>query len=256
MKLVIFTIVLDGQPFIERHLPIFEKLKIDWEWRIAEGASANTHCTKWCTPQMPRFSRDGTTEYLTRISKHPKVKIFRRQLWDGKISMCNACVAGITEPCVLLQVDVDEIWTADQLERIVKMFEERPEAMRAFFFCRYWIGKNIIAKGENCYSNRVGEWLRAFRFTPGMTFSQHEPPVLAGNKGLCIMREETRTMHMVFEHHSWDDENNVRNKLKFYGYGENSIEGWKRLQNHTQFPTKLKPFLPWVDDIVEADLIR
>ena len=35
-----------------------------------------------------------------------------------------------------------------------------------------------------------------------------------------------------------------------------AVEGWKRLQAHTQFPTKLKPFLPWVDDKATVDILR
>ena len=65
MKLVAFTIVLDGEPFIERHLPILQQLKIPWHWIVVEGASGNTADTSWCKPQEPRWSNDGTTEYLS-----------------------------------------------------------------------------------------------------------------------------------------------------------------------------------------------
>jgi len=254
MKLVIFTIVLDGEPYIERHLPIFEQLRLDWEWRIAEGAASNTHCTKWCRPQLPRLSRDGTAEYLTKISTHPRVKLFRKQFWDGKIEQCNTCISDINEPCILLQVDVDEIWRGDQLEGIVRLFESRPEAMRAFFWCRYFLGSRIVATSTDGYGNREGEWLRAFRFKPGMTFLCHEPPILSGNKGVAVKRDETRALGLVFDHFAYALERQVAYKEQFYGYA-NAVKHWKRLQRNTKWPVNLKDFLPWVGDGATADII-
>jgi hypothetical protein len=247
---------LDGEPYIERFLPVFEKLTVPWFWRVAEGAADNTHCTHWCQKQAPRLSRDGTSEYLTRISRRPNVRIYRRQLWDGKVSMFNAMLRDIKEPCVLLVPDSDELFTTSQIEKIVKLFEDRPEAMRASFYCRYFVGKDIISTGENCYGNRAGiDWLRAFRFRVGDVLNSHEPPVLAGNKGLAITREETCAMGLVFDHFSWVEERNVSQKLKFYGYDERNLDGWKRLQSHTTFPTKLKPFMSWVDDGAMAERV-
>jgi hypothetical protein len=245
---------LDAEPFIERHLAVFERLNLDWEWRIAEGAADNTHDTAWCRPQSPRFSRDGTTEYLTKISRHPKVKLFRRQLWDGKTAMCNACIADIKEPCILLQMDSDEIWNAWLLDRLVRKLEEMPEAMRAHFYCRYFLGKNIISTSTNGYGNRIGEWLRVFRFEPGMMFSCHEPPILAGNKGPAITRDETRDLGLVFDHPAYMLEKQVAYKEAFYGY-KGAVEQWKRLQANTEWPVRdLRRFLPWVGVGASADL--
>lgn len=256
MKLIIFTIVLDGFPFIKHHLAEFEKLSIPWEWRIAEGTSANKNCTAWCKPQTPRLSRDGTSEYLSEISKHPNVKVVRRQMWNGgKVEMCNACLSGISEECVLVQADVDEFWSANHLELIVQMFTEIPHAMRAFFWCRYFLGRNIVAINTDGYSNRkVGEWLRAFRYQPGTLFQRHEAPILDGNKGLSITRDETKGAGLVFDHFAWSLENQVAGKARLYPY-PNSLDHWKKLQENKVWPVKnLKDFLPWVGDGASADL--
>src|SRR6266480_6716339 len=125
MKLVAFTVVLDGEPFIERHLPILQQLKIFWHWIVVEGASGNTADTSWCKPQEPRWSNDGTTEYLSSI-RHKRVEHGFRELWENKTEMCNFALAGITEPCVLMQIDADETWRADQLEKIVSLFDVYP----------------------------------------------------------------------------------------------------------------------------------
>ena len=255
MKLEILTIVLDGQPFISKILPELKKLKVPWFWRIAEGASDNTHCTKWCNKPIPRLSRDGTSEYLSSISGHPNIKIYRRQIWDGKVSMFNAMCSDINSPCVLLERDVDEFYTAHQMERIVKMFEDRPEAMRAYFWCRYFLGPKIISTSVNGYGNRNGEWLRAFRFKPGMTFSKHEPPILNDNNGIAISREETADLGIIFDHFSWLLETQAIFKESFYGY-KNAAMHWRNLQKNTKWPVSGKKFLPWVGDGATFDLIN
>jgi len=256
-KLNILTIVLDGEPFIERFLPELEKLSIPWFWRIAEGTADNTHCTRWCSKQTPRFSRDGTSEFLTKISRHPNVRIYRRQLWDGKISMFNAMCADITEPSILLERDVDEIWTARQMEGVVKMFQDRPDAMRAFFWCRYFLGKNIVTTSTDGYGNKKqGEWLRAFRYSPNMEFSQHEAPILAGNKGLAITRDETRELGLVFDHAAWLLESQSMAKESYYQY-KDAAAHWRRLQANTEWPIReLRSFLPWTGEGASADLFE
>lgn len=257
MRLIIFTIVLDGEPFIERHLPVFEQLSIPWEWRIAEGRAANTHCTKWCSSQNPRLSRDGTSEYLNQISSHPNVRVFRRQLWDGKVSMCNACLRGIEEECALLQADVDEFFTAEQMERMVNLLNERPSVMRALFWCRYWLGRNIVSTSRGGFGNRaIGEWLRLFRYRPGQIFSRHEPPVLGGNQGLTLSRDETKSLGLVFDHFAYALESTVEEKQSYYQY-QDAVKHWKRLQENTKWPVlNLQSFLPWVGPNASADLFE
>lgn len=257
MKVVILTIVLDGMPFIKKHLDTFERLPIQWEWRVAEGASANTHCTAWCKPQAPRLSRDSTTEYLNSLVDHPRVKLFRRQLWDGKVSMFNACLTGLDEECIILECDVDEFFSTAQIMAIVKMFQDRRDAMRAFFWCKYWLGRNIVATSNNGYGNRnPGEWLRAFRFRPGMAFSRHETPVLDGNRGVAITRDETKVLGLVFNHYAWLLESQAAAKQNFYGYPD-ALSHWKRLQENKVWPVKdLRTFLPWVGEGASADWVE
>ncbi len=244
MTLIAFTIVLDGKPYIERHLPIFEQLKVPWKWIIAEGASANTHDTRWCRPQSPRLSRDGTTEYLNSISNHPNVKVIRRQLWDGKVSMCNACLEQIKEPCALLQLDSDEIYTPEQLQKIHALFIECPLIQRMVFKCFYHYGNGIIVDPA---SDKNNHWLRAWRFMPGARFLTHEPPNLAGNHGLAMSAEETAKHGLIFEHFSYCTEAVVAFKQNFYGY-KGLVESWKRLQSHTKFPCKAREFFPFASE--------
>jgi hypothetical protein len=258
MNLNIITLVLDGAPYIFRHLPIFEKLSCPWRWHIVHGAAANVGSTAWCKPQEPRLSRDGTSEFVNSLVKHSNVRIYQKQFWrGGKDEMANAPLKGIMEPCCLMQIDSDEIWTADQLDKIVQTFEARPELYRMYFWCNYFLGPDIVSTSMNGYGNRYGEWLRAFRFVPGMAFQKHEPPVLAGNsRGLSLGRDATRGMGLVFDHFSWVHEPTVRAKMQFYGYGERGLAGWKRLQENKSWPVDLRQFLPFVGPGASADKVK
>lgn len=248
--LSIFTIVLDGQPFIERHLPIFEAIKVPWRWVIVEGAADNTACTAWCRPQAPRLSRDGTTEYLETLKGHPHITVLQKPFWPGKVAMINAALCLLHGNPVLMEIDADEIWTTAQLETIIQLFREHPYAGEMQFDCRYFVGPDIITVGENCFGNNSYEWKRAWRDRDGATFSRHEPPVFP-HRGACLSNHVTRNFGLIFDHYAYATEAQVRYKEDFYGY-PGAVEGWKRLQANTVWPVKLHDFLPWVDTRVQA----
>lgn len=256
MKLHIATIVLDGMPQIRWHLPILDQLQIPWHWHIAEGAAANVKDTSWCKPQASRLSRDGTTEYLNSLASHPRVSLYRKQLWNGKVEMFNTMLANIKEPGVILQMDSDECWSAQQLKDLVTLFDT-PEFSNkncAYFYCRYYVGMNIVITSENTYGNKPGEWLRAWRFTPGMKFERHEPPIMANFRAVPFLREMTAEQGLMFQHFAYCFPEQVAYKEKFYGY-TNALAQWHRLQANKVWPVKLRDFLPWVKDEAVADLL-
>lgn len=249
MKLVAFTIVLDGEPFIERHLPVFHQLTIPWQWIVVEGAAGNTADTAWCKEQEPRLSLDGTHEYLSLL--HGTIHhIWSEDLWLNKTDMCNAALACIHEPCVLMQIDADEIWTAEQLEKIVTLFEEHPTLAAARFACRYFVGPALLLQGEHCYGDFDNEWLRAWRFTPGDTFAAHEPPLLRQGSWPherydSLQKDESRKLGLVFDHFPYVTEAQVAYKEKFYGY-TGLLDQWKALQRNQEWPVPLSRFFAHV----------
>lgn len=254
MKLHIFTICLDAMPYITWHLPVFNRLRCDWHWSIAEGAAMNVRDTSWCQKQEPRLSRDGTSEYLSTLRKHPRMTVIQRQRWEGKALMCNTCLPVHREECVLLQIDSDESWTVDQLERIVRCFEAEPGLGAMQFYCRYMVGQNIVITSDNTYGNRNGEWMRAWRYNGG-SFVTHEPPNLSNVTGRVSLRGETREMRLVFDHYAYVLPQQVSFKEGFYGYA-NALEHWQRLQANRSWPTPLRKWLPWVQDDAVADLLH
>lgn len=252
MRLNIVSIVLDGEPYIERHLPVFQSLSTPWTWHVREGAAANTHCTRWCRRQKPRLSLDGTHEYLQSISLAGNVEYYGQSWWDGKIEMFNDVVKHIDEPGILMEIDADEIWTKEQLEKIVRLFDDNPQADWMRFYCRYWVGPHKLLLSKQGYGNRGTEWVRAWRFRPGMKFNSHEPPVLDGNKGNCLDREFTKHHGLVFSHYAYCTPQQLEYKQAFYGYSK-ALDEWERFQKNKKWPVDVSQFLHWIEPGIIGD---
>lgn len=254
LPLHILTLALDAIKFLPRQLEAFEKLDRPWIWHIVTGVADNVGCTRWCAKVPPRLSRDGTEEWLLKNSRHPNIRIYRRQLWPGKVAMCQAAVSTIQEPCTLLQVDADEFWTAEQIEKICQI-HEGGEIDRIRYFCRYFVGPEIVVSNEGFFGNKIGEWSRSWSFEPEMFFSSHEPPALNGCGRREMSREHSRSLGLVFDHFAYYYEDSVRFKERYYKY-DGAVDGWKRLQAHDNFPCKLKPFMKWVDENAMVDKLE
>jgi glycosyl transferase family 2 len=252
VKLEVITIVHNGMPWIAHHFPILNSLTdVDWRWHVCEGAADNIKDTKWCKKPTQGISTDGTAQFLDSIARSPRVKLYRKSLWQGKVDMVNAPIPSMQSDAVVLQVDCDEFWTADQIRGILKIFEENQEIGYARFFCNYFLGPNIITTGESSYGNKSNEWLRAWRYKPGMKWITHEPPNLGGNQGREMTRFETRERGLVFNHYAYVLDSQIAQKEKYYGY-ENLALQWKILQMTRQWPVKLKSFLRWTDEAASA----
>lgn len=253
MKLNIFTIVLDGMPWITQHIQVFNRLKCDWTWHIVEGTSAARHDTAWMKIKTSGLSTDGTSHYLDSLAgTHPRVKLYRKPLWDGKREMVNAPLDKIINQSVLLEIDSDEIWTTDQIDKIVTIFDQDNDLSLMRFKCNFFVGPNLVTIGEDCYGCQTYEWIRAWRFNPGMRFTRHEPPDLSGNQGKCMGRNETASLGLVFDHMSYVVESQVQIKESTYGYAQ-AVRFWKNMQANRMWPQKLKAYFKWADDKVQVD---
>ena len=267
-----FTIVLDGQPYIRYHLDVFKSLDVPWHWHIVEGVAELAHDTAWSVAaggKVPheRYksgrSSDGTSEYLDQIARENpgNISLYRKplgQTWDGKIEMVRAPLASITDECLLWQIDSDELWTAEQIHTMHEMFRAAPQRYAAFFWCHYFVGPDKVIATRNCYAqNPAYEWLRVWRFQPGMQWVTHEPPTLAVqaldgtpyNVASInpFMHRETEDAGLVFQHMSYTTEAQLRFKEEYYGY-TGATQLWRTLQQTTSSYTLLRNFFPWVKD--------
>ncbi|MFC1881554.1 glycosyltransferase [Thermodesulfobacteriota bacterium] len=274
-----FTIVLNGQPFIRHHIDIFKRLPLDWHWHIIEGVADLKHDTSWCSQNGGRvehslhqfgLSNDGTSEYLDRLAnEHPdRITLYRKgegAFWDGKLEMVNAPLGRIKEPCILWQIDSDELWTAEQICNLKQMFEKYPEKTAAYFHCHFFVGPNLVTITPNSYShNNSYEWLRVWRFETGMKWLSHEPPCLAslqGNRWVDAAKinpfrhEETAAEGLVFTHYAYATEAQVKFKEIYYGY-QNAVSQWQSLQKEDRFPVYLREYFHWVNDNTRVDRVE
>lgn len=274
-----FTIVLNGQPFIKYHIDIFKQLSYEWHWHIVEGVASLTQDTSWCLDSGGQIidsihncglSNDGTTEYLNQIAQlYPEhVTIYRQPagvFWDGKLEMVNAPLKNIQEECLLWQVDVDELWTLEQLQNARQMFIDNPKKTAAFYWCWYFVGETQIISTRNCYAeNPRQEWLRTWRFKPGAFWAAHEPPTLvqtladSQNQDIAqidpFLHQETEDYGLVFQHFAYVTLKQLQFKEQYYGY-QNAVAKWEKLQKQDNFPILLRAYFGWVSDGTQVDRV-
>lgn len=247
----VVTLALDAMPFLPLQLATLNAVRTRWFWHVIEGVADNVACTRWCAKITPRLSLDGTTQFLRSLKNHPRVRVLQRQVWHGKIDMLNTALAEIREPCILLEIDADEMWQAWQIERLSECLNNSP-ADCARVKMRYFVGPNIVTITDPGYGNREGEWLRAWKFRPGCRFGSHEPPILRGGQTKCIIRDDTAAQGIIPEHWAYVLQSQVEFKEEFYQY-KGATAQWLALQSHPgPWPVRLRDFLPWVKDETEA----
>ena len=270
-----FTIVLNGHPFIRYHIDLFKQLKTNWHWHIVEGVADLKHDTSWSLSTGGKISdefhrnglsMDGTSEYLDRLKeKHPeKVTIYRKKdgsFWDGKLEMVNAPLINIQNQCLLWQIDSDELWTLEQIQGMLQLFEKHPEKSAAFFHCHFFVGPDLLTLTPEAYSHHNSyEWLRVWNFKPGMRWVSHEPPLLAelhDNRWHDVAKlnpfsqNDTAKKNLVFTHFAYALESQVKFKEVYYGY-KGAVRQWQILQQAKQFPVYLRNYFSWVKDAAQV----
>lgn len=267
-----FTIVLNGEPFIRYHETMLARLPFRWHWHVVEGVAALRHDTAWSAAtggtvseaiHREGRSNDGTSEYLDDLARRfpGQVTIYRKppgEFWDGKKEMVNAPLASINEPCLLWQVDADELWTVDQVVEMRRRFAAEPERGAAFYWCWYFVGpRQVISTRRNYGANPAYEWYRTWRYQPGDHWAAHEPPTLVrprpgGGEPIDIAtlspftHDETEAFGAVFQHFAYVTEAQLAFKETYYGYA-GATARWRELLAH-KGPGFVADHFAWVKD--------
>ena len=258
LKLNIFTIVLDGSPWVGAQFAELCRLRdIDWHWSIVEGASLPVKDTAWMGNQTGKVSHDGTHQFLRALADHPRITVNSKPEWDGKTEMINAALTAFKDDGILLQMDSDELWKADQLAQLRRIFMWNPEYNTVQVEMDYMLGPNVISTSTDGYGNRKNEWIRAWRYQVGLWMERHEPPVFNGNKDKICERDDSTKLLGKILHMAWVTPQQVAYKQCIYRGGyDNACEDWDKLQKNSDWPVKdLKQMLPWVGPNASADLL-
>ena len=271
-----FTIVLNGQPFIRHHIDVFRELPFRWRWHVVEGVASLEHDTAWSLAggghideslHHRGLSNDGTSQYLDRIAAAfpDAVTLYRKAadaFWSGKREMVAAPLPNLTEPCLLWEIDADELWRPEQIISVRRLFQSQPSRSAAFYWCDYFVGPDIVISTRYNYAqNPAVEWLRTWRFAPGMQWLAHEPPILASRAANGQLRDvatlnpftqaETESAGARFQHFSYGTEEQVRFKEIYYAQGH--LENWRRMNAELRRSKFLHEYFPWVTDATMID---
>jgi len=93
--------------------------------------------------------------------------------------MVSAPLHNLDMPCLLWQIDSDELWRTDQITAVRRLFLEQPQRSAAFFWCDYFVGPDAVVVTRYNYTQDTRyEWLRVWRYRPGDRWRSHEPPTL------------------------------------------------------------------------------
>jgi glycosyltransferase involved in cell wall biosynthesis len=180
------------------------------------------------------------------------------EFWDGKREMVNAPLPHLDRPGLLWQLDVDELWTRKQILDVHQAFKADPTRTAAYFWCEYFVGpKRIVGTRFNYAQNPRQEWLRVWRFQPGMVWAAHEPPILKqptpDGEGLNVAavnpfdQDEMEAMGAVFQHYAYTTVEQAAFKQDYYGY-KGAVKAWKGLQASPTEAVFLRDHFAWVED--------
>jgi len=155
------------------------------------------------------------------------------------------------------QIDCDEIWSADGIVRAFKAVVDDKRACLKVR-CSFFVGEGRTIAFNGGWGDGPGEWLRVWRSYPGDYFASHAPPVLvttrdnqlqsvAVDHSECADKDEMWEKGIFFDHYAYVREEQVQFKAKFYGYGAEAVEGWRRLQTAT-LPARANGYLKWLNE--------
>jgi glycosyltransferase involved in cell wall biosynthesis len=163
-------------------------------------------------------------------------------------------------------VDSDELWSPEQVMRVRNLFLSEPDRSAAWFWCRYYVGPDrAISTRYNYAQNPNQEWLRVWRFEPGMVWDKHEPPVLVGfdseRRSFDVGRRnpfwqgDTEKAGAVFDHFAYATEAQARFKESYYGYA-GAVAQWRALQQAPRTSCHLRDYFAWVTDETMVDVVE
>lgn len=243
---VAVTIILNGKHHL-LHNDYYKFLQSNFDlWVVVDGASGIAGTTGMNCKNMPKKyysesggSIDGTVQFLEGIKSKNMEIVKPKTMWPSKENQINAgldVVRTFTEnkQCFLWEIDIDEQWIIQDIEESEKELMAQ-DAKTGCFLCNYYLGKNIVAKGE---------WGEGF-FLPyrrlwnwgGEDFLTHEPPELKGGNGKSIL------INNRFNHYAYFFEEDVKFKSEWYKGHESLYGRWKTLKTRNDFPIPISELI-------------
>ena len=182
------VIVLNGEPFTSYTLRSLYPFA--HEIIVVEGAAPAA--TNIATPDG--HSRDGTLDELRRFKREEdpdgKVTIVTAEdeghpsgFWPGEKDEQSRAYATRATGNYLWQVDIDELYRAEEMADVIAMLRVDPTITAVTFKqITFWGGLGYTADGW--YLRRGATYYhRLFRWGPGYTYATHRPPTVLDADG-------------------------------------------------------------------------
>ena len=235
-KVTFGIIVLNGEPFVRCNLRSLYPFA--HEIIVVEGASRNAAADA----TEDGHSVDGTLEALLQFKaeEDPEDKIHiitRETFWTEKDEQSRAYAERATGDYIW-QVDIDEFYHPQDIEKTLKMLASNPLISGVSFYWRnFWGGFDYLVDGWR-YRFRVKRMngnRRIFKWGKGFKYVSHRPPTVADNhdRDLCTLAwvgpEETAKMGIFCFHYGMVFPKHARQKVNYYKRLVKSckdIEGW------------------------------
>jgi len=276
-----FTHVLNGEPFIRRHIETLRQLPFRWHWHIIEGVDAYGFGKYWRSTHthaslLPHFHRDGlsidgTSEYLDELAKTDgeRVTVYRNPPNDffiGRLDPFNRPLENIKEECLLWQLEADELWTASHIIAARELFLANPDRTAAAYPCRCHLGPALVSDAMQQLPHLgPDQWVRTWRFRPGLAWFSKEYPVLIepmpdgkmmrASGTNPIPREQTAAKGIRFENFSYATLKQMHYWEAYCGLHAAATE-WLALQATVKSPLNLKDYFEWVGENVPVSRIE
>lgn len=89
--------------------------------------------------------------------------------YRDKLEMINTATDSIPEPCVLFQVDIDELWSTSAIVSAYRTITDAGvDCIRTH--CHFFVAPNLVTVSSPGYGHSSEyEWTRVWRFQPGDT---------------------------------------------------------------------------------------
>lgn len=232
------TIIYEGVHHL-KHLDFAEKMaQLFDHWIVVEGHSQAYGSTRWCNNiQVPARSTDGTIEFMKQFAAtHKNVHFYHPNgYFNSKDHQANAGITilrQLSSKCFLWQVDADEHWTIESIEKAEQFALASSEIGFKFQFNHY-VGPGIIAVGDwgSGYLNRLWKWNGEF-------FRSHEPALLRGQRITIPVPD------IKYDHYSYYFEKDVRFKAIYYPDCKGIEATWPTIQKPNDYPLHISKLFP------------
>ena len=204
---------------------------------IAEGP------VKYWQRQGRTTSLDDTNKILDEFpDPDNKIKIVHGQ-FSEKDDQCRAYMEHINDDIdYLWNLDSDEIYTTEDLKKIIKFLEDEQPTSVGIRSCSFYGGFDDYLTG---FELNRDNFLRIFRFTKGSTWKTHRPPTIQYPPDSNIVRKHVDS-NMLWDklgvqmyHYSYSFPDQVYKKVSYY---KDSVSKQNCIDDYFN-----SVFLPWVN---------